>query len=245
MQIDVFETAEMLAAAAGELFFELAHKAIAERGRFNALLSGGSTPRAVYQWLAKHGDMLDWQRVQLFFGDERCVPPDHAESNYRMAKEAMLDALDQYGVMTYRIEAEWPPEDAAARYEATLKTMFPGDFPRFDLIYLGLGNDAHTASLFPNTRAIHEEERWFVANQVEDGGAWRITATPPVINNARQIAFLVTGASKAEAVQQVIEGERLINIYPAQIVAPYHGHVRWMLDAAAASRLERSQRSDE
>jgi 6-phosphogluconolactonase len=237
MQIDVFETGEMLAAAAGELFFELAHKAIQERGRFDALLSGGSTPRAVYQWLAEHGDMLDWQRVRLFFGDERCVPPDHAESNYRMAKEAMLDALDNYGVTATRIEAEWPPDEAAARYEATLKTIFPGDFPRFDLIFLGLGADAHTASLFPNTKAIHEEERWFVANQVEDGGVWRITATPPVLNNARQIAFLVTGASKAEAVRQVIEGERLVNIYPAQIVAPYHGSVRWMLDKEAASLL--------
>jgi 6-phosphogluconolactonase len=244
MQIDVFETAEMLAAAAGELFFELAHKAIGERGRFDALLSGGSTPRAVYQWLAEHGDMLDWQRVRLFFGDERPVPPDHADSNYRMAKEAMLDALDHYGVRAYRIEAEWPPHEAAARYEATLKTMFSGDFPRFDLAYLGLGTDAHTASLFPNTRAIHEEERWFVANEVQPD-EWRITATPPVINNARQIAFLVTGASKAEPVQQVIEGERLINIYPAQIVAPYHGHVRWMLDQAAASRLRRSQKSGE
>ncbi len=244
MQIDVFETAEMLAAAAGELFFELAHKAIAERGRFDALLSGGSTPRAVYQWLAEHGDMLDWQRVRLFFGDERPVPPDHADSNYRMAKEAMLDKLDNYGVTAYRIEAEWPPDEAAARYEATLKAMFPGDFPRFDLVYLGLGADAHTASLFPNTRAIHEEERWFVANEVTPE-EWRITATPPVLNSARQIAFLVTGASKAEAVQQVIEGERLINIYPAQIVAPYHGSVRWMLDTAAASRLERSQKSGE
>lgn len=244
MQIDVFETGEMLAAAAGELFFELAHKAIHERGWFDALLSGGSTPRAVYQWLAEHGDMLDWHRVRLFFGDERPVPPDHADSNYRMAKEAMLDALDHYGVTTYRIEAEWPPHEAAARYGATLKTMFPGDFPRFDLAYLGLGADAHTASLFPNTRAIYEEERWFVANEVQPD-EWRITATPPVINNARQIAFLVTGASKAEAVRQVLEAERLINIYPAQIVAPYHGHVRWMLDQAAASRLRRSQKSGE
>lgn len=243
MQIDVFETAEMLAAAAGELFFELAHKAIDERGWFNALLSGGSTPRAVYQWLAEHGDMLDWHLVRLFFGDERPVPPHHADSNYRMAKEAMLDALDNYGVTAYRIEAEWPPHDAAARYEATLKTMFPGDFPRFDLVYLGLGNDAHTASLFPNTKAIHEQERWFMANEVKPD-AWRITATPPVLNNARQIAFLVTGESKAEAVQQVIKGNRMINIYPAQIVAPYHGKVRWMLDAAAASRLQRSQSRD-
>jgi 6-phosphogluconolactonase len=236
MQIDVFETAEMLAAAAGELFFELAHKAIHERGRFDALLSGGSTPRAVYQWLAEHGDLLDWHRVRLFFGDERPVPPDHADSNYRMAKEAMLDALDNYGVTAYRIEAEWPPDDAAARYEATLRTIFPGDFPRFDLVYLGLGTDAHTASLFPNTKAIHEEERWFVANEVQPD-EWRITATPPVINNARLIAFLVTGESKAEPVQQVIEGERLINIYPAQIVAPYHGSVRWMLDRDAAAKL--------
>ena len=236
MQIDVFETAEMLAAAAGELFFELAHKSIDERGWFDALLSGGSTPRAVYQWLAEHGDLLDWHRVRLFFGDERPVPPDHADSNYRMAKEAMLDALDNYGVTTYRIEAEWPPQEAAARYEESLKAIFPGDFPRFDLVYLGLGADAHTASLFPNTKAIHEQERWFVANEVQPD-EWRIMATPPVINNARQIAFLVTGASKAGPVRQVIEGERLVNIYPAQIVAPYHGDVRWMLDGAAASLL--------
>src|SRR5690606_26236469 len=123
MQIDVFETAEVLAAAAGELFFELAHKAIHERGRFDALLSGGSRPRARNQWLATEGVQLDWQRVRLFYGSERPVAPDHADSNQRKEKEAMLDALDNYGVTAYRIEAECPPDEAAAPYEATLRTM--------------------------------------------------------------------------------------------------------------------------
>lgn len=236
LQVDIFDTLEMLAASAGELFVEMAHNAIRDGGVFNALLSGGSTPRAAYQWLAEHGDLLDWRRVRLFFGDERCVPPEHIDSNYRMVRESMLDALDGLGVTTYRIAGELPPVEAAARYEAILRTLFEGT-PRFDLVLLGLGADAHTASLFPGTRAIHEEESWVVADFVESFDAWRITVTPGLINNARMIAFLVSGESKAEAVNNVLNGERLINIYPAQIVQPAWGDVRWMLDRDAARLL--------
>lgn len=235
-RIDVFDTPELLTAAAGELFFELGHQAINERGRFNALLSGGSTPRAVYQWLARHGEMLDWQHVRLFFGDERCVPPDHVDSNYRMAHEAMLDTLEHAGVKTFRIPGEMAPDVAAANYEATLRAEFT-ELPRFDLVFLGLGADAHTASLFPHTKAIGENDRWFVANYAASQGQWRITATPPVINNARVIAFLVTGAGKADAVESVINGPRDAHVYPAQIVQPWNGDVRWMLDVDAARRV--------
>ncbi len=236
LQVDVFDTPEVLAASAGELFIELAHRTIKDGKNFNALLSGGNTPRAVYQWLAEHGDLLDWRRVRLFFGDERCVPPEHSDSNYRMVRESMLDALDGLGETTYRIAGELPPEEAARRYEAILRSLFEGT-PQFDLVLLGLGADAHTASLFPGTRAIHEEEAWVVANLIESLDAWRITVTPPLLNNARMIAFLVSGEGKAEAVKRVLKGERLINLYPAQIVQPTWGDVRWMLDRGAARLL--------
>ena len=235
-QIDVYDSPDLLAASAGELFFELAHRAIRETGTFSALLSGGTTPRAVYRWLAEHGDMLDWHRVRLFFGDERCVPPGHPDSNYRMVRESMLDVLDNLGVTTYRIPAEYPPEEASSRYETLLRSLFDGT-PVFDLVLLGLGADAHTASLFPGTTAIHEEQAWVLAHYIESVAAWRITVTPPLLNNARVVAFIVSGESKSAAVDAVLHGGRAVDIYPAQIIQPVRGDLRWLLDKDAAKLI--------
>lgn len=235
-QIDVYDTPELLAASAGELFVELAHQAIQDSGTFNALLSGGTTPRAVYRWLAEHGEMLDWHRVRLFFGDERCVPPEHPDSNYRMVRESMLDALDGLGVTTYRIPAEYPPAEAASRYETLLRSLFDGT-PVFDLVLLGLGADAHTASLFPGTQAIHEEQAWVVAHYIESVAAWRITVTPPLLNNAKTVAFIVSGEGKAAAVEAVLRGGHAVDVYPAQVIQPLNGSLRWLLDIDAAKLI--------
>jgi 6-phosphogluconolactonase len=240
MILDIYDTPEQLAVAAGEAFVQAATQAIAARGRFEAMLSGGTTPRAVYRWLAAHRELVDWSRVSLSFGDERSVPPDHADSNYRMAREALLDALDGTGVDVLRIAGELPPHEAAAQYEANVRSRFPSGPPRFDLVFLGLGDDAHTASLFPGTAVIYERDAWFVAHDVE-GKGWRITATPPLINAARQVVFLVSGKGKARAVWNVLRGGRDLDRYPAQVIEPASGNLRWLLDSDAARFVASSE----
>jgi 6-phosphogluconolactonase len=230
-----------LTQAAAEELARLAERSIAEHGRFAWALSGGSTPRALYRLLAAgpFRRRIDWSRVHFFWGDERHVPPDHAESNYRMAREAMLDALNPPAENVHRIRAEEPDARAAADlYEEELRSFFAlnaGEWPRFDLMLLGLGKDGHTASLFPGGDAVHERERLVVAPWVEAQKTFRITLTPPVINNAARSIFLVSGDDKAEAMRAVLEGTREPERYPAQIVK---GNVLWMTDRSAARLLK-------
>jgi len=223
-----------LARAAADRILGLASAAVAERGRFIVALSGGSTPRPTYRLLAEESRArtIDWSRTEVFWGDERCVPPDHPDSNYRMASRALLDWIQIPDRRIHRIPAELPPQEAAAAYRAELEQVL-GEGGRFDLILLGLGGDGHTASLFPGTTALEERERSVVAVYVEKLASWRITLTLSVINDARHVIFLVSGSEKADALAGVWAGEEL----PAGLVRPSEGTLTWLVDRDAAADL--------
>ena len=189
---------------------------------------------------------MDWQRVHIFWGDERCVPPYHIDSNYRMVRQMLLEHVPLPDSNVHRIYGELKPEQAAAKYESELHTFFGTDWQasdcdeqiaRFDLILLGMGDDGHTASLFPGTAAIHEQRRWVLAHYVEKLNTWRVTLIPVVINAAANVAFIVSSKGKAERLRQVLNGPYQPEILPAQIVRPTVGRLLWLVDAAAASLL--------
>jgi 6-phosphogluconolactonase len=233
--------ADLFQAAAAE-FAQSATKAITAKGRFSVALSGGSTPKALYSLLADGTTPpIPWGKVFFFWGDERHVPPDDPESNYRMAHEALLSKIAAHPENVFRIPAEEKDASAAANsYEQTVREFFhlePGELPCFDLILLGIGTEGHTASLFPETSALKETQRLVVANWVEKLHTDRITFTLPVLNHAACVMFLVSGAGKAEIVQQILEGsgENL----PAQRVHPSDGRLLWLLDRAAAAALQK------
>lgn len=235
MNVKVFETPEELAQAAARDFVKRAAAAIAERGRFAVVLAGGSTPKTTYEILARdHADAVDWPNVHVFFGDERTVPPDHEDSNYRMALEALLDHVPVGSVHPMR--GELPPEEAASSYEEELQKFFGDELPRFDLIMLGIGGDGHTASLFPETSALEVTDRLVVANPVLKLDTTRVTLTAPVLNVAREVFFLVAGEDKAEALKEILEGDADPREYPAKLIQPPGGPT-WMVDQVAASLL--------
>jgi 6-phosphogluconolactonase len=237
--VEVVPTPADLFHAAAQEFVRIGRAAIAERGRFAVALSGGSTPRALYSLLAKDYADLSWNQTFLFFGDERHVPPDHPDSNYRMVNEALLTKVPIPAANVYRVAAENPDAAAAAaEYEDRLRSFFqlkPGGVPRFDLILLGLGPDGHAASLFPDSAGLKEQSRLVIANWVEKFKTHRITFTYPVLNQAANVMFLVSGADKADMVEQVLHDHT--PPYPAQLVQPPDGKQMWMLDEAAAAKL--------
>jgi len=255
-EIKVYPDPTSLAWAAAEHFVAQATEAVAARGLFTVALSGGSTPRSTYALLASADNAdrsgrqhprefalrVDWPRVHVFWGDERCVPPDHTDSNYCMGREVLLDHVPIPRRNVHRIRGEMEPEQAANEYERTLQSFFdarPGEpSPQFDLILLGMGGDGHTASLFPGTASVHEEARWVVAHYVDKLSAWRVTLTPVVVNAAAHVTFLVAGAGKAERLHQVLAGRYQPDVLPAQIVRPTDGQLLWLVDAAAAARLQ-------
>jgi len=240
--IEVLASAADLFHAAAEEFVRGARTAIGAQGRFTVALSGGSTPKALYSLLATNYAGFAWNRIFLFFGDERHVPPTDPESNYRMVNESLLTKIAIPAENVFRVPAENPDAAAAAsEYEAQLRRFFEiksGEFPRFDLILLGLGPDGHTASLFPDSPALHEESRLVVANWVAKFNAHRITFTFPVLNRATEVMFLASGADKADMVRQVFEGKNTPPL-PSQRVQPSDGKLLWMLDEAAAAKLTR------
>jgi len=235
--LHVFDEVAALAEAALDAFAGLARAAVEKRGRFTVALAGGSTPRALYAQLAEHAD-LPWDRIELCFGDERAVPPDHRDSNARMVHEVLTHRPFIDAARVHRIPAELPPAEAAAAYERTLRTLFPdASLPRFDLVLLGLGADGHTASLFPRSPALSEQRAWVVSNPVETLGSERITLTYPVLNAADRVLFLVTGADKATALRDTLEGSAAIEDVPARGVRPASGNLLFLVDRAAASAL--------
>lgn len=241
-EIRVLTTPQELFAAAAEEVVRLANQAVAERGRFTIALSGGSTPKALYNLLATNARAtLPWDRMYFFLSDERHVPPTDPDSNYRMANEAMLTKVPVPPGNVYRLAAENPDATAAAEeYESTLRKFFqlqPSQFPRFDLILLGLGPDGHTASLFPGTTALQEKSRLVIANWVEKLKTHRLTFTLPVINAARCVAFLVSGTDKAAVLRTVLEETAAGEQYPSKLVQPTDGKLIWFVDRAAASEL--------
>lgn len=242
--VRIFSDERALVEAEAERFVSLTRDAIAARGRCLVALSGGSTPRPLYELLATrpYADRIDWTRVELFFGDERCVPPDHPESNYRMAREALIDRVAIPPANVHRIRGEDDPVEAADAYERTLRAWLgTGDPPlrSFDIVLLGLGEDGHTASMFPGTSAPTETHRWAMAVHVErPRDMWRVTLTTVVLNAAADVTFLVAGAGKAARLREVVDdvGERL----PAQRIRPARGELHFMVDAAAAAQLDRA-----
>jgi 6-phosphogluconolactonase len=236
----VFDDAEAVARAAAERFVETSNEAIRATGRFSVALSGGSTPQRTYQLLAsdEFKDRVDWTKTHIFFGDERCVPPDDADSNYRMADEALLArvALPPHNI--HRMTGEGDAVANARLYEDELQTFFDGsEWPRFDLVLLGMGDDGHTASLFPETAVLREQRAWVTANWVDKLNAYRLTLTAPAINHAARVIFLVTGAGKAARVAEVINGARDLKRLPSQLIQPESGALEWFLDRAAAAQL--------
>lgn len=249
-KIKIFPDAESLISGAADFIAETAIRALAERGRFTLALSGGNTPKPVYARLATaaYRDRLDWNKIEIFFGDERCVPPDNPQSNYLMVRKTLLDQVPIPAGNVHRMRGEEEPEKAAAAYADDLQRLFGGDAGAgepptevFDLILLGIGNNGHTASLFPGLAAVTGRKRWVMAQYVEVVGMWRLTLTPVVINAARQVAFLVSGADKAEVLHQVLEGPYQPVVLPAQIIRPHPGELRWLLDAPAAAKLRQKQ----
>ncbi|HEY0379599.1 MAG TPA: 6-phosphogluconolactonase [Pyrinomonadaceae bacterium] len=239
-QVTVFDGAEEVARAAAERFVELAQSAVRERGRFAVALSGGSTPKRTYELLAgdDDGGRVDWPKVHVFFGDERMVPPTDADSNYRMASEAMLSRLPVPPENVHRINGLGDALANARLYDDELRTFFnDAAWPNFDLVLLGMGDDGHTASLFPGTRALDEREAWAAANWVEKLDAYRVTLTAPAINHAAHVIFLVTGANKAAPLREVLKGGPDTRRLPAQLIRPPGGSLEWLVDRAAAARL--------
>ncbi|WP_051718358.1 6-phosphogluconolactonase [Hymenobacter sp. IS2118] len=226
-------------------FCELAGRATAARGRFVVALSGGSSPQQLYELLASpaYRDLISWRQVYFFFGDERYVPPTDAESNYLMARTALLAPLGILPEQVFAVNTALPPAEAAQAYTRTLEQFFTGENARFDLVLLGLGDDGHTASLFPHTAVLHDASRGAKEVFLAEKQVFRITLTAPLLNRARTVAFLVYGAGKAGAVEQVLEGERNPDHLPAQLIAPA-GELHWFLDAAAASLLPDSRLPD-
>lgn len=239
MRIKVFPNLDDLSKAAAEYFIKLADKSIRKRGYFSVALSGGSTPKPLYNALGSPDQegRLDWENIHFFWGDERCVPPDHPNSNYRMVREEMLSNITIPEENIYRVPAELEPHVAASSYEETLRGFFNGEWPRFDLVLLGMGGDGHTASLFPHSAGLNEEQRWFIANDAPELDTWRLTLTKNAINAARHIAVIVAGESKAEVLVDVLEGDYQPDVTPIQLIAPKNGQMVWFLDQAAAKKL--------
>ncbi|MBK9314989.1 MAG: 6-phosphogluconolactonase [Acidobacteria bacterium] len=235
--IEVYSDADEIARQAASLFSGLATRSCQLSGRFTIALSGGSTPRRLFSALATtpYVESIPWKNIFFFWGDERCVAPDHPESNYRMAYQTLLTKVPVPSGNIFRIPAEdHDPHRAAKNYSDAIRDFFAPSPPRFDLVFLGMGADGHTASLFPGTDALRVNDRIAVANYVEKFNAWRITLTAATINDAHYIVFLVTGEDKAEPLKNVIEGDKLPDIYPSQLILPTDGTLHWMVDRAAA-----------
>jgi 6-phosphogluconolactonase len=240
----VAPNATALARRAAEFFVVEAEKAVAARGVARIAISGGSTPKAAFRALAEQGEewraRMPWAKLDLWWVDERCVPPDNTDSNFRMTREALLDHVPLKPEQIHRIEGELEPDDAAAKYETELKNSFGlkgAEVPRFDVVQLGLGPDGHTASLFPHTDALNITDRLVAANYVEEKDMWRVTLTRPIINKGRQVFFLIEGPEKAMILNEVLQGPRDPERLPSQFIAPVDGILTLLLDQAAAALL--------
>jgi 6-phosphogluconolactonase len=235
---------QSLSRAAADRFVDISNQAIQTYGLFSVALSGGTTPQLLYTLLGSEpfSERVDWSKTHIFWGDERCVPPDNPESNFLKARQALLDHVPLPEENIHRILAELSPEQAAADYEETLLRFFSSladDEERaqasFDLVLLGMGDDGHTASLFPGTDVIYEDTRWVRALYVDKLAAWRVTLTPAILNRAKHIVFMVAGAGKSYTLQRVIYGSHHPERYPAQAIHTETGDLMWMVDEAAAS----------
>ncbi|MDQ5845482.1 MAG: 6-phosphogluconolactonase [Acidobacteriota bacterium] len=236
----VLDSPEDVARAGAERFVSHAQTAIDDHDVFSVALAGGNTPRRMYQLLASDSfrNEIHWNNVHLFFGDERCVPPNDPDSNYRLAREALISRVQIPVRNVHPINGEGDPIENAKLYEDELRSFFAGrQWPQFDLVLLGLGTDGHSASLFPLTPALRETRSWVASNWVEKLEAFRVTLTVPAINSAANVFFLVTGSEKAAPLAAVTNGPPQPELLPAQLIKPSDGSLKWLVDRAAASRL--------
>ena len=244
--VELFANGMEIARRAAADVVRIAGDAVAARGAFTIALSGGSTPKVLYALLAEHPSLrnsLPWDKMKVFFGDERHVAPGHADSNFQMATDAMLSKVPLRPDQVHRIKGEYPDTaQAAAEYEEVIRREFglqAGAFPRFDLILLGMGSEGHTLSLFPGTKALNERQRIVTSNWVGKLCADRVTLTAPAANNAANVIFMITGADKACALKSVLEGPHEPDQLPAQMIQPANGNVSWLVDEAAGSMLSK------
>lgn len=244
--ICTYQNLESLSRGAADLFVTRATGAVRIRGRFAVALSGGHTPLRAYELLAQppFREQVPWADVHVFWGDERCVSPDDPRSNAGMAHLALLDHVPIPSAQIYPILCAAAPARSAQEYEDTLRTFFEGQQPRFDLIFLGLGENGHTASLFPETPVLDEGSRWAAEVYVPEQHLHRVTLTPPIINQGETVAFLVAGANKAAVLQEVLEGNRDPHRLPAQLIQPISGDLHWVVDQEAAKNLSHQPQGD-
>ena len=236
----IFKTPDTLLTALADFIVEQARQAIAEKGTFSFVLSGGSSPKKLYELLASEAfcSRVDWTKVYFFFGDERNVPADHPDSNFLMAKKALFTPLAIPDHQIFQMDTTLAPEEAAKSYESAITAWFKGKPCRFDLILLGLGDNSHTASLFPHTSVLHEKKALVKALYIEEVKMDRITMTAPLINLGKTIAWLVYGSGKKDAVYHILKDPINIEEYPAQLIKPEQGDVIWFLDEAAAAEIK-------
>jgi 6-phosphogluconolactonase len=239
MELNIFNTEEEVLNALAAYFIKVAQDSIVAKSKFSVALSGGSSPKKLYQLLASpaYNGEVDWEKVYFFFGDERNVLKDSPDSNYLMAKKALFDPLEISTLNIFPVDTSLPPEEAAKKYFEEIEQFFDEDELAFDLILLGLGDNSHTASLFPHTPVLNDTTPGVKEVWLEDQQVFRITMNAPLINEAKQIAFLVYGEAKAIAVHHVLEDEENIEEYPAQLIDSIIGEVQWFLDEAAAENL--------
>jgi 6-phosphogluconolactonase len=241
--LHIYKTADETIKGLADFFVETVNTAIKEKGRCTVVLSGGNSPKKLYELLASmvYGNQIDWDKIYFFFGDERYVPFTDPENNGSMAKKALFEPLMIPDANIFYINTVVPPEESAKKYSQRILTYFKNNPVRFDLILLGLGDNAHTASLFPHTPVLKEKKALVSAVYIEELSSYRITMTAALINEAHTIAFLVYGDVKAKAVQDVLEGEKDFETFPAQLIIPEEGIINWFLDEAAAKNLIRKE----
>jgi 6-phosphogluconolactonase len=237
--VQVFKNADELSKEAAEIFLKCATEAVEQNGRFTVALTGGSSPAKLHRLLTQqpYVDLLPWSQTYIFWGDERWVPLTDEKSNAKMSFETLLSSVPIPKENIFPMWSDEKPEEFAFTYEQQLLKHFAGEKPRFDLILLGMGDDGHTASLFPGTQVLHEQDRLVQAYYLEPQSMYRITLTAPCINAAKNVVFLVFGEKKANALYEVLEGERNFEKYPSQLIKPESGKTIWLVDEAAASRL--------
>ncbi len=240
MRVKVFPDSEALSRAGTDFFVRSANESVAERGRFSVVLSGGSTPMRLYELLAMpdYFDSVPWDKTHIFWGDERCVPLDDPRNNAHNAIGKLLDKVPLAPERIHRIESDKTPQEAAKRYEESLRDYFGDDAPSFDLILLGLGENGHTASLFPGTPILRETKRWVADVYVAEQKMHRVSLTLPVINRAARIVFLVSGMKKANVLREVIEKTDIGVQLPASLITPVRGELYWFCDREAAALLD-------
>jgi 6-phosphogluconolactonase len=238
--LHIYSNVDVLLTSLADFIVKRAKETILDEGRFSFVLSGGSSPKKLFELLASPGyrNQVEWEKIFFFFGDERYVPADHADSNFLMAKKAFLDNLNISPGQIFRVNTSLAPAGAASAYENDIRAYFGSKSISFDFVLLGLGDNSHTASLFPHTAVLHEKDALVKEEYIEEVKMYRITLTAPLINQAKCVAFLVYGGGKAEAVRHILEDDANVDEYPAQLINPKTGELHWFLDEPAASKIK-------